>query len=85
MILFSFKMNVQLAFRKTLNDASMYVRQGCSQGVTGVTVVTGPSGALEGPRRVPRVPRKGPRKEAAREKAVKAKVDAFCFLEKGRK
>jgi hypothetical protein len=29
--------------------------------------------------------RKGPRKEVARERAVKAKVDAVCFLEKGRK
>jgi hypothetical protein len=30
-------------------------------------------------------PRKGPRKEAARKRAVKAKVGAVCFLEKGRK
>jgi hypothetical protein len=38
-----------------------------------------------GPRTVPGGPRKGPRKEAARERAVKAKVDAVCFSEKGRK
>jgi hypothetical protein len=43
--------------------------QGRSQGSTGVTVVRGPRA----------------RKEAARERAVKAKVDAVCFLEKIRK
>jgi hypothetical protein len=54
---------------------------GCSQTVTGVTVMTrtqaqvGPGGA----RRVPRGPRKGPIKEVVRERAVKAKVDAVCF------
>jgi hypothetical protein len=45
----------------------------------------GPRGAPGGPRRVSRGPRKGPKKKAAQERAVKAKVDAVCFLEKGRK
>jgi hypothetical protein len=54
-------------------------RQGRSQRVTGVTVVRGPrakrgpGGAPEG---CPGVPRKGPRKDAAQERAVKAKVGA---------
>jgi hypothetical protein len=30
-------------------------------------------------------PRKGPRKKVARERAVKAKEDAVCYLEKKRK
>jgi hypothetical protein len=55
--------------------AKAYPYQGRSQMVTGVTVVTGPLGG----------PRKGPRKEASRERAVKAKVAAVFFLEKGRK
>jgi hypothetical protein len=41
----------------------------------------GPGGATEGS---PGGPRKGPRKKAARERAVKAKVGAVCFLEKRR-
>jgi hypothetical protein len=50
--------------------------QGRSQTVTGVTVVTGPRaqgglwGAQEG---APRSPKKGPGKEAAQKRAVKAK------------
>jgi hypothetical protein len=35
-----------------------------------------------GPQRNTRGPRKEPRKEAAQEKAVKAKVGAVCLLEK---
>jgi hypothetical protein len=42
----------------------------------------GPGGAREGSARGPR---KGHRKEAAQEMAVKGKVGAVCFLEKGRK
>jgi hypothetical protein len=33
---------------------------------------------------VPLGPRNGPRKEVGWERAVKAKLDAVCFLEKGR-
>jgi hypothetical protein len=45
----------------------------------------GPREAPGGPQKGPQGTRKGPRKEAARERAVKAKVDAVCFLEKGKK
>ena len=44
----------------------------------------GSGGAMGGPRSVPRGPRKSPRKKEAWERVVKAKVDAVCFLEKGR-
>jgi hypothetical protein len=57
--------------------------QGRSQGSTGSTVVRGPWRG--GPEWSLGGPRKGPRKEAAQERAVKAKVGAVCFLEKGRK
>jgi hypothetical protein len=45
----------------------------------------GPGGPQAGPRRISKGPRKGPRNEAAQEKAVKGKLDAVCFLEKIRK
>jgi hypothetical protein len=67
------------------------MKQGSSQTVTGVTVVTGaqaqggpggaPRGSWGGPGRIPRGPQEGSQTESA----VKAKVGAVCFLEKGRK
>jgi hypothetical protein len=59
--------------------------QGRSQGVTRVPVVMGPGAQGGAPEGFPGGTRKGPRKKAARERAVKAKVGAVCFLEKGRK
>jgi hypothetical protein len=59
--------------------------------VTGVTVVSGPGDlggpgvAQKDPQGAPRAPRKGPGKEAAQERAVKAMEGAVCVLEKGEK
>jgi hypothetical protein len=72
------------AVKKTQGYVFIDMIQGRSQMVRGVTVVAGPW-APGGLRRVPRGPRNGPRKKAARERAVKAKVDAVCLLEKRRK